>query len=155
MDPCEVQTVLNWETLSSVRDVKYFLGFANFYFKFIKIYLNIAMPLTELTQKSGKFKWNATVTRTFDNVKKAFTSAPTLMHVDQSKPFFIDVDASYFAFRSIFSQSTNDGKQHPIAYHSCKYEAAKINYEINEKELLAIVDSFEKCRRFRPPVHCL
>ena len=104
------------------------------------------MPLTELTQKSRPFTWNATTTRAFDNLKKAFTLAPILMDADQSKPFIIEADASDFALGSILSQRTDDGKLHPVAFHSRKFEGAEINYEIHDKELLAIVDSFEQWR---------
>ena len=104
------------------------------------------IPLTELTQKDKLFTWGTRATRAFDNLKKSFTSAPILMHADQSKPFIIEADASDFALGSILSQISDDGKLHPIAFHSRKFEAPEINYEIHDKELLAIVDSFEQWR---------
>jgi transposase InsO family protein len=146
MDPSKVQAVLDWQTPSSVRDVQCFLGFANFYRKFIKDYSKIVMPLTELTKKNRTFTWNVSAARSFDNLKKAFTSAPILVHADQSKPFIIEADASDFALGSILSQVGDDGKLHPVAFHSRKFEAAEINYEIHDKELLAIVDSFGQWR---------
>jgi hypothetical protein len=100
------------------------------------------MPLTELTKKNRSFKWSASATRSFDNLKKAFTSAPILVHADQSKPFIIEADASDFALGSILSQVGDNGKLHPVAFHSRKFEVAEINYEIHDTELLAIVDSF-------------
>jgi hypothetical protein len=146
MDPFKIQTVLDWQTPCSLRDVQCFLGFANFYRKFIKNYSKIVMPLTELTQKNKPFTWNANATKAFDALKQAFTSAPILMHADLSKPFIIEADASDFALGSILSQTADDGKLHPVAFHSRKFEAAEINYEIHDKELLAIVDSFEQWR---------
>ena len=104
------------------------------------------MPLTELTKKNMIFTWVTSATRAFDNLKKAFTSAPILMHADQSKTFIIEADASDFALGSILSQIAEDGKLHPIAFHSRKFEAPEINYEIHDKELLAIVNSFEQWR---------
>ena len=82
--------------------------------------------------------------KSFENLKKAFTLAPILMHIDLSQPFIIEADASDFALGSILSQSRDDGKYHPIVFHSIKFEAAEINYEIHNKELLANVDSFEQ-----------
>ena len=68
------------------------------------------------------------------------------MHADLSKPFIIEADASDFALVSILSQISDDGKLHPVAFHSRKFEAAEINYEIHDKELLAIVESFVQWR---------
>jgi hypothetical protein len=146
MDPSKVQTVLNWQPPRSVRDVQCFLGFANFYRKFIKNYSNIVMPLTELTRKNKSFTWSSSAAKAFESLKRAFTSAPILLHADLEKPFIIEADASDFALGSILSQTGDDGTLHPIAFHSRKFEAAEINYEIHDKELLAIVDSFEQWR---------
>ena len=79
-------------------------------------------------------------------MKEAFTSAPILMHADLSKLFIIKTDASDFALGSILSHIGDDGKLHPVAFHSRKFEAVDINYEIHDKELLAIVDSFRQWR---------
>ena len=84
----------------------------------------------------------------FEGLKKAFTSAPVLAHVDPQKPFIIEVEASHFALGSILSQQGDDEKLHPLAFHSRKFDAAEINYEIHDKELLAIVDSFAQWRHF-------
>ena len=80
----------------------------------------------------------------FKSLKMAFTSAPILAHVDPKKPFIIEADA----LGSILSQRGNDEKLHPMAFHSRKFDAAEINYEIHDKELLAIVDSFMQWRNF-------
>ena len=78
----------------------------------------------------------------FESLNKAFTSAPILAHVDSEKPFIIEADASNFALGSILSQQGDNEKLHPVAFHSHKFDAAEINYEIHDKELLAILDSF-------------
>ena len=76
------------------------------------------------------------------DLKKAFTFAPILTHVDLQTPFIIDAYASEFALGSILSQQGDDEKLHPIVLQSRKFDTAEINYEIHDKELLAIVDSF-------------
>ena len=85
--------------------------------------------------------------------EQAFTSAPILLHADLEKPFIIEADASNFAIGSILSQVGDDGKLHPIAFHSRKFEAVEINYEIHDKELLAIKDSFEQWRHLLEGSH--
>ena len=69
MDPSTVQTILDWQTPTSVRDVQCFLGFVNFYRKFIKNYANIIIPLTQLTQMQMTFMWSANATEAFRNLK--------------------------------------------------------------------------------------
>ena len=125
-----------------------FLGFANFYRKFIQDYSKLVLPLTQLTRKGQLFVWSEEADMAFKNLKKAFTSAPILAHVDPEKPFIIEADASDFALGSILSQQGNDEKLHPVAFHSRKFDVAEINYEIHDKELLAIVDSFMQWRHF-------
>ncbi|MCO5566654.1 hypothetical protein L7F22_020332 [Adiantum nelumboides] len=145
MDPKKVQTILDWETPTSVRDVQYFLGFANFDRIFIQGYSKVATPLTRLTGHP-KFVWDSEAAKAFQALKQAFTTAPILIHADPTKPFILETDTSDFALGAILSQVGDDGRVHPVAFHSRKFLAAEINYEIHDKELLAIVDSFETWR---------
>ena len=147
MDPKKIQTVLEWKKPTTIRDVQCFLGFANFYRIFIKDYSKIATPLTRLTCKD-KLEWSTEADQAFEILKTAFTSAPILTHPDFQKPFFLESDASDFALGAVLSQHGEDGRLHPVAFHSRKFTAAEINYEIHDKELLAIVDSFQEWRHF-------
>ena len=148
MDPAKVKAVLEWQTPRSLRDVQCFLGFANFYRKFIQDYSKIILPLTQLTKKGHAFLWSNEADMAFRHLKEAFTSAPILAHVDTNKPFIMEADASDFALGSILSQQGDTEELHPVAFHSRKFDAAEINYEIHDKELLAIVDSFVQWRHF-------
>ena len=121
-----------------IADVQCFLGFTNFYCKFIQDYSKLIFPLTQLTKKGQSFVWSKEPDTDFVSLKKAFTSAPILAHVDPKKPFLIEADASDFALGSILSQQGDEEKLHPVAFHSRKFDAAEINYEIHDKELLAI-----------------
>jgi hypothetical protein len=148
MDPRKVQTIVEWQTPSSVHDVQCFLGFANFYRKFIRNYSKIVLPLTQLTKKNQAFVWTPEEDKAFTQLKEAFTSAPILAHVDPAKPFTIAADASDFALGSILSKPGEDGQLHSVAFHSRKFTAVEINYEVHDKELLAVVDCFAQWRHF-------
>jgi hypothetical protein len=141
------QTIVEWATPCTLRDVQCFLSFANFYRIFINDYSKIVAPLIRLTGKK-KISWNDQTQEAFDSLKKAFSSAPILIHVDFSKPFFLETDASDYALGAILSQYGDDGHLHPIVFYSRKFTAPEINYEIHDKELLAIVASFEVWRHF-------
>jgi hypothetical protein len=138
MDPAKVEAVLGWERPKSPHDIQVFLGFANFYRRFIKGYSKITAPLTNLTRKEVKFKWSPEAENAFSSLKQAFCSAPILRHFDPTKPAIIEVDASDFAYGGVLSQY-HDGELHPCAFVSKKFNDAELNYEIYDKEMLAIV----------------
>jgi len=144
----KVQAVQDWKTPKSLTEVQSFLGFANFYRRFIRDYSKIARPLTELTKKTEKWAWNDQAEAAFTELKHRFTSAPILAHFDAQKPVIIETDALDFAIGAILSQRDEENRLHPVAFHSRKFAPAEINYEIHDKELLAIVDAFKHWRRY-------
>lgn len=143
MDPAKVDCLVNWETPANVKDVQGFLGFSNFYRRFIKGFSRIVRPLVALTRKIVKWNWTSSCQEAFDTLKNSFTSAPILRHFDPTKEVFMECDASDFVSSGILSQEDDEGVLHPVAFMSKKYDPAKCNYEIYDKELLAIVRCFE------------
>ncbi len=148
MDKSKVETIQCWATPSSVKDVQRFLGFANFYRRFIKGYSKITTSLITLTCKDKPFSWNPTAQAAFDTLKMAFTSAPILIHPDLAKPFIVETDASDFALGAILSQFRIDGLLHPVVFYSRKLTSAEINFQVYDKELLAIITAFEQWRPY-------
>jgi hypothetical protein len=78
MDPAKVATIQEWLEPRNVKDVQSFLGFANFYRRFIKGYSNIVAPMTRLTRKNTHFLWSDECSQSFETLKQAFTTAPIL-----------------------------------------------------------------------------
>jgi len=149
MSSDKVDAVLKWKNPESLTEVQSFLGFANFYRRFIKDYSRVARPLTELTKKTaGKWSWNQEAEAAFKELKKRFTTAPILAHFDAQRAVIIETDASDFAIGAVLSQRDEEGRLHPVAFHSRKFTPAEINYEIHDKELLAVVDAFKHWRRY-------
>jgi len=145
----KVDTVLNWKMPKSLTEVQSFLGFANFYRRFIQDYSRVARPLTELTKKEQPkgWTWSPEAEKAFQELKQRFTMAPILAHFGATKPVIIETDTSDFALGAVLSRR-EEGRLHPVAFHSRKFQPAEINYEIHDKELLAIVDSFKHWRRY-------
>jgi len=109
----------------------------------------VARPLTELTKGEGKnWAWNQQAEVAFEELKRRFTTAPILAHFDTQRPVIIETDASDFAIGAVLSQRDDEGRLHPVAFHSRKFQPMEINYEIHDKELLAIVDAFKHWRRY-------
>jgi hypothetical protein len=88
------------------------------------------------------------MSQSFKKLKHCFTTAPILIHFDAHRECIVETDASDFALGGTLSQPTEDKKLHPNAFHSRKFSPAEINYEIHNKELLAIVDCFKAWRRY-------
>ena len=65
MDPLKVAAVKDWPTPTTLKDVRAFLGFANFYRRFINGFLSIARPLNDLTKKDTPFAWSDMQDRAF------------------------------------------------------------------------------------------
>jgi hypothetical protein len=147
MDPAKVQAVLEWETPRSVKDVQSFLGFANFYRHFILKFSLIATPLTDLTKKDGTFEWSPRTQGAFEALKRAFTSNPVLAYFEPGRETCIKTDANGNVVACVASQKhIVDGKEvwKPVAYFSKKMTPAERNYDIYDKELLAIIKAFDE-----------
>lgn len=126
-----------------MRDVQAFLGFCNFYRRFIQDYSQKRKPLTNLTKKEIVFLWSQECKEAFESLKEAVTSAPILQHFDREKVAVVESDASDYVSSGVLSQYDNNGVLHPVAYFSKKMLPAECNYEIYDKELLAIIRCFE------------
>ena len=149
METGKVSAILGWPNPKSVKDIQSFLGFANFYRRFIAEYSKIATPLTRLTRKDVKFEWGEDSNKAFNALKHAFTTAPILSHFDPSHETIVETDASDYAIAAILSQTHPDtGILHPVAFHSRTMNSAELNYEIYDKELLAIVEAFKHWRAY-------
>src|SRR5256714_5700778 len=150
MDPEKVKSITSWPVPKSIHDVRMFLGLANFYRRFIKGFSKVALPITKLLRKESisRFRWTTDAQAAFDELRIAFTTVPILQHFDPDLPTILEADASDFALGAVVSQMGEDGHIHPIAFHSRKFNPSEMNYEIYDKEMLAIVESLEHYRHY-------
>ena len=146
MDSAKVTAIVNWESSTCVKNVQSFLGFANFYWRFIKGFSQLASPLTALTQKDIKFNWSSATEQAFQALKAAFTSALILVMFNLDKPLTVESDSSDCVTGGVLSQSDSQGVLHSVAYFSTRMSPAECNYDIYNKELLAIIRTFEEWR---------
>ena len=160
MEDDRVAAIAEWPTPKTYREVQVFLGFANFYRRFIERYSSVVAPLTGLMKgakagkQTGPFVWGVEQRSAFDRLKKAFTTAPTLVHFDPSRKIRLETDSSGFGLAGNLSQYVETtklgelGRWHPVAFYSKKLEPAELNYETHDQEMLAIVRSFEQWRHY-------
>ena len=148
MDPGKLKGIREWPAPTTVKQVRGFLGFGNFYRRFIRHFSNLAKPLNDLLKKDHKFEWTDTCQKAFDELKKRFTEEPVLMMPDQTKPFQIETDASKYATGAVLTQLDSNGDRHPISFISKTLSPAERNYEIYDRELLAIIRALEEWRHY-------
>src|SRR5260221_11071483 len=133
---------------TKVKEVQSFLGFMNFYWKFICDFSDIAHPLYTLTRKTQQWVWGSPEQEAFDSLKKAITSTPILTFPSQSGCFCLKRDASNFVTGAVLSQAQADGMHQPIAFMSKGFSDAEHNYQIHNKEMLAIMHTLEEWHHF-------
>ena len=138
MDPVKLQAVKSWPRPKTVKEIQKFLGFCNFYRRFVQNYSNVARPLFELTQKTQPWEWTSRQETAFTTLQRLLTSSPVLLLPDYDKPFTLTTDASDYATGAILEQ-TDARRLHPMAYYSKSLQPAKWNYKIHDKELLRVV----------------
>jgi hypothetical protein len=153
MNVSRIVIVLAWSESRNHREIQIFLEFANFYKRFIEIFSRIAKALTFLLKEENKkrfwekFVFNADAKKAFEILKIAFTSVSMLLHFDFDKRSQLETNAFDFVLSTIISQLMKSIDQwHSIVFWFKKMISVEINYEIDEKEMLAIV---EVCKTWR------
>lgn len=130
-DPSKVEAVKNWLVPTTRKQLQCFLGFSNFYSRFIRNYSRLAAPLTRLTSSKINFTWSSAKQSAFDNFKSKFTNAPILVHPDPERQFVVKVDASDSGVRAILSQHIPTyHKLHLYAFFSPRLTPAERNYDV-------------------------
>jgi hypothetical protein len=148
MDPSKLTAIRDWKPPASVKGIRSFLGFANFYRKFIPNFSNVVAPLTLLTRKEQPWLWTSLQQRAFDSLKTTFSSAPVLSIPDTTRPFSIMTDASLLAAGAILLQEDTNTDLHPCAYFSKTFIAAERNYNIYDRELLAVILALTEWKQY-------
>ena len=144
MDAGKLKGIWDWPTPTTVKEVRGFLGFGNFYRRFIRHYSNIAKPLNDITKKDWPFNWTTDCQQAFEELKRCFTEELVLMMPDQTKPFQIECDTSKYTSGAVLTQNNGNGNRHPCAFISKTFSETERNYEIYDRELLAIIWALEE-----------
>lgn len=152
-DPGMLEAVANWKEPQNVKQLQQFLGFANFYRRFIKSFANIALPLTKLLgcskpksknktvsrKEPMQWSWGAEQQEAFEGLKEALVSPPVLRFPDWTRPFVLRTDASLQGLGAVLCQDFGD-KAGPnvIAYASRTLKPSEKNYSAYKLEFLAM-----------------
>ena len=148
MDQTKLNGIKQWPAPKTAKDIWSFMGFTNFYQKFIRNYSNIARPLIDLTKKDEPWNWNNACQNVFTQIKEIFMKEPVLQLPDLTKPFAIATDASKYASGGVLIQKDSNGEWHPCSYLSQSFRPAERNYDIYDWELLAIIRALKTWRHY-------
>ncbi len=142
----KIEVVTTWLTSKSKIEVQFFLEFANFYKCFIKRYFRIISSLMNLTKKNISFVWTEKAEEAFKKLKKLFIFQSILIMFESEKSITLEMNVSNEAIETCINQSDDKRCLHFIAYYNHKLTIAELNYEIHDKKLLVIVNSFKQWR---------
>ena len=158
MDPSKLKGVADWPVPRNPTEVRQFLGFTGYYRYFIPKYSEIVRPLLHLTKKMIRWHWEPPQIRAFEELKTRMCCSPVLIQPKFDKRFFLQADASAYGVGAILSQEgehlthTLAKRQkpvlHPIAYFSCTFTPTECNYDIYERELLAVMKALAHWRPY-------
>ena len=146
MEKEKVKGVLEWPTPKYVKDVQKFLGLANYYRRFIKGFAMVARLLHDIVKKDKKWEWTERQEEAFRELKKRFTEKPVLAAPDLDKKMRMEVDASDYVMGGVLSMECRDRLWRPVAFLSKSLNETERNYEIHDKEMLAIIRGLEAWR---------
>ncbi|KIN99403.1 hypothetical protein M404DRAFT_30463 [Pisolithus tinctorius Marx 270] len=128
MDKNKVKAITEWPVPTKVR--------------------SIARPLNDLTRKDQLWTWGSREQQAFDALKLAFTTAPVLAFPDQDREFCLETDASDFATGAVLSVKCEDDLWRPVAFYSHSMSPPERNYQVFDKEMLAIIRALETWRHY-------
>jgi len=123
--------------------VQKFLGLANYYRRFIKNFTRIAAPLHVLVRKEQKWKWEQEQEEAFGKLKVVFTTELILAIPDINREMKVETDASDYAMGGVLLTKCKDRKWRPVVFISKSLNATEWNYEIYDKEILAVIRCLE------------
>ncbi len=149
METGKVSVIKSWPTPKTIKDVQKFLGFANFYRRFIWDFSGIARPLTRLTRKSEPWKWSTDEEASFEGIKDAFSTASILAQFDPDRIVYVETDASNTGVAAVISQvfpievdGTTNQVLKPVGFMSKGFTSAQANYTVWDRELTAFFLAF-------------
>ena len=143
MDPIKTKARRTWKTPTKKKEIQSFLGFCNFYRRFIEGFSKNAKPLYQLTEKDQKWEFGTKQQEAFDGLIHKLIHAPIVAHYYPRKPITIETDTSKNVTVGIVSQTGDDGVLRPIAYRSKSMSRSECNHDVHDKELLAIILALE------------
>ena len=144
--PDIIDQIAGWVLLTTTTNICVIMWVLGYQRPFIKNFAAIAQPLHDLTKKDAPFNWTQECTDALKQLIQAVTSEPVLYQPDWSKQSELEVDASLFAIGAVLFQRDEEGRRRPISYFSQALNPAERNYDIWDREFLAVIQGLKHNR---------
>ena len=146
MDPDKVAIIKDWEVPTSLKGLQSFLGFCNFYRRFLKDYGRVVRPLTRLTAKDRWHPLEEPEIEAFNKTKELVLNGGLIAHYSPYRPTRMETDSSDGVSAGVLSQQQDDGEWKPVAFFSKVMNLEEMRYEIHDKEMLAVMRGLAEWR---------
>ena len=146
-DPDKIASIKNWKIPGCKKELQTFLGFCNYYRRFIKEYAVISEPLSSMLRKDKKFVWTEDNRKCFYELREKLMNPPILALPINDGKYILDTDASHNAIGAVLSQIQN-GEERVLYYASKTLSKSQKQYCITRKELLAIYTFVMKFKHY-------
>lgn len=147
-DPKKVEAIKEIPTPTNVTQLKSFLGFLNYYGKFIPNLSTMLHPLHNLLKKSVRWVWDSHCIAAFEEAKRSLLSKHVLAHYEEGLPLVLSVDSSAHGVGAVLAHRYPDGRERPVSCVSRTLNAAERNYSQLDKEALAIYFGVSKHHQY-------
>ena len=148
MEKKKVDRVLSQPEPKNMKDIRKFLGLANYYRRFIKDFARVVKPMNMLTRKDIKWQWRKKQQKAFDKLKEIFMTRPVLAAPDLDKEFRVKADTLNYATGGVLLMKYSNELWRPVTFISKSLSDTERNYKIHDKEILAVVRCLEAQRYF-------
>ncbi|VEN36010.1 unnamed protein product [Callosobruchus maculatus] len=146
IDPSRVEAIIKFPAPRNIKELRAFLGLANYEKRFCQNHADLVVPLLRLLKKNTIWSWGATEKEAFDQVKNAYLDVTMVAHPDFNKAFYIQCDSSGYAIGGSLFQLSEDGERQVIAYTSCTLKGSQLGYTTTEKEMFALLSCLQQWR---------
>eukprot|EP00079_Xenopus_tropicalis_P035743 XP_017949514.1 PREDICTED: uncharacterized protein K02A2.6-like [Xenopus tropicalis] len=146
--PEKIQAVLQAPLPKDVTQLRSFLGFINYYSRFVPNLATVLYPLNQLLQKGQKWEWSVQCDKVFKEAKTLVTSDDVLVHFNASLPLKLACDASPYGIGAVISHVLPDKSERPIAFASRSLTSAERNYAQIDKEALSLIWGVKRFNQF-------
>ena len=143
----KLKPIREWEAPRDIKGVRSFLGFTNYYRRYVQHYAGLVHPLTDLTKKDDGYHRGPMQQKAFEETKTALCNAPILVFPDPLLPYTVVTDASKHAVGGVIMQDQGEGLC-PIAFYSKTLSASEMKYSAYERELAGIACCFIVWRHY-------
>eukprot|EP00253_Pinus_taeda_P020306 PITA_20306 len=143
VDPEKIKAIMEWPVPKDVVDVRYFMGLAGYYRRFVEGFSKVAFPITSLQKKGKLFHWTPNCQKSFEHLKHLLTTAPILSIADPNKDYVVCTDASKEGLGGVLMQ---EGRV--IAYESRKLKEHEQKYSAYDLELAVVIHALKMWRHY-------